>query len=627
MTNLRPSGNSSPIELVTIDTEHFEFVLKGKLDYSKHIALQEEPNMQFRVHGNYQSIQVYDAWLEKLVEYDGQTLYPLFFENGSYEVIIVPKTDTPLQFYHEFKAFRDAVTKLSRTNLQTGQLLFKNEVGFSTFEIQSAEKTLLEITIEVFPTKLNYKKDYEQIILDVNEEIYNLAYHFIKRTYLKGSAEIYKEPSMAEFYRLISKHITDFLKAVTQVERMPHHQLQKQYEVVRGDQLRKQDSKTRSYLRQNAKKMVDVKQGITINGRTVLPAQGLLMKKQVSFDTHENRYVKYTMQRIVSKLQRIERQLTKKTRFKTEVDGDLLKQIEQMRKPLQTKLRQPFWQGIGKLDRSITSLVLQMGIGYREVSKIYMTIAKSIVLQGELYKMSVKDIATLYEYWTFLKLGSLLKEKCEPLDQDIVKVSKDGLFLNLQKDKTATRTYRHKETEEIITLSYQFVTSKSPTITQKPDSMLSIQKHGKDYDYQYVFDAKYRINVEDANNPGPKEEDINTMHRYRDSIVTWRNDSYERKAFGAYVLFPWHEEQAFQNHPLYRSIESVNIGALPFLPNATTLVSQMLDQLLAKTSDQLQGEGILPIGTKEVFTYETKLIETDVKIAADQQNPLQLKTT
>lgn len=160
MTNLRPSGNSSPIELVTIDTEHFEFVLKGKLDYSKHIALQEEPNMQFIVNGNYKSIQVYDAWLEKLVEYDGQTLYPLFFENGSYEVIIVPKTDTPLQFYHEFKAFRDAVTKLSRTNLLTGQLLFKNEVGFSTFEIQSAEKTLLEITIEVFPTKLNYKKDY-----------------------------------------------------------------------------------------------------------------------------------------------------------------------------------------------------------------------------------------------------------------------------------------------------------------------------------------------------------------------------------------------------------------------------------------------------------------------------------
>ena len=146
-----------------------------------------------------------------------------------YEVIIVPKTEIPLHFYHEFKAFREAVTKLSRTNLLTGQLLFKNEVGFSTFEIHSEEKTLLEITIEVFPTKLNYKKDYEQIILDVNEEVYNLAYHFIKRTYLKGSAEIYKEPSMAEFYRLISKHITDFLKAVTQVERMPHHQLQKQY--------------------------------------------------------------------------------------------------------------------------------------------------------------------------------------------------------------------------------------------------------------------------------------------------------------------------------------------------------------------------------------------------------------
>lgn len=619
MMNLRPSGNANPIELLTIDTEHFEFVLKGKLDYSKHIALQEEPKMQFSVQGNYKSIQIYDAWAEKLVEYNDQALYPIFFENGSYEVIIVPKINESISFYHEFKTFREAVNKLSRTNLLTGQLLFKNEVGFSTFEIQSDERTLVEITIEVFPTKLNYKKDYEQIILDVNEEIYNLAYHFIKRTYLRGSTEIYKEPSMAEFYRLISKHLEDFLKAVTQIERMPHHQLTKHYEVVRGDQLRKQDSKTRSYLRQNARKLVDVKKGISINGRTVLPTQGLQMKKQISFDTHENRYVKYTMQRIVSKLQHLERELTKPTRFKTEIDEDLLKQLENMSKPLQKKLRHPFWQGIGKLDRSITSLVLQMGMGYREVYQIYMVIAKSIVLQGQLYKMSVKDIATLYEYWTFLKLGSLLKEKCEALDQDIVKVSKEGIFLNLQKDKTATRKYRHKETGELITLSYQYTASKLPTITQKPDSMLSIKKFGKDYDYQYVFDAKYRINVEDTNNPGPKEEDINTMHRYRDSIVTWRNGSYARKAFGAYVLFPWHDEQAFQKHELYQSIESVNIGALPFLPNATALVSKMLDHLLAKTSDELQDEGILPIGTNESFMYEQQLVETKPQIAAEQK--------
>ena len=67
-----------------------------------------------------------------------------------------------------------------------------------------------------------------------------------------------------------------------------------------------------------------------------------------------------------------------------------------------------------------------MAPGYREVLHVYTTISKSIVLQGEIYKMSVKDIATLYEYWTFLKLGQLLAEKCMASSQDIVKVNSEG---------------------------------------------------------------------------------------------------------------------------------------------------------------------------------------------------------
>ena len=56
---------------------------------------------------------------------------------------------------------------------------------------------LLTVVLEIFPTKLDYKKDYKALLDGVNEEIYNLAYHFIKRTYLQGSAKIYKEPSLS----------------------------------------------------------------------------------------------------------------------------------------------------------------------------------------------------------------------------------------------------------------------------------------------------------------------------------------------------------------------------------------------------------------------------------------------
>ena len=134
-----------------------------------------------------------------------------------------------------------------------------------------------------------------------------------------------------------------------------------------------------------------------------------------------------------------------------------------------------------------------------------------------------------------------------------------------------------------------------PTITQKPDNVLTLEKKGADVQYEYVFDAKYRINPalpgtdyynSIGHTPGPEIGDINTMHRYRDAIV-YRNGAspFERTMFGAYVLFPYSNEKEYRNHRFYGSIDKVNIGGLPFLPSATEMVTDMLDQLIADTID------------------------------------------
>jgi hypothetical protein len=219
--------------------------------------------------------------------------------------------------------------------------------------------------------------------------------------------------------------------------------------------------------------------------------------------------------------------------------------------------------------------------------------------------MSVKDVATLYEYWTFLKLGQILGRKYKLISQDIVQVNREGLFVNLEANKMAKRVYRHPITNEEIILTYQKYEGKLPTIPQKPDTMLSIEKKGKDYSFNYIFDAKYRIDYAQEGSyyknryktPGPMEDDINTMHRYRDSIVASVNGTYERTAFGAYVLFPWFDEQAYQEHHFYESINKVNIGGLPFLPNARTLVERFVERLIDKSPEEIQKEGILPRGT------------------------------
>lgn len=253
------------------------------------------------------------------------------------------------------------------------------------------------------------------------------------------------------------------------------------------------------------------------------------------------------------------------------------------------------------------SLVLQMAPGYRDAFQIYLTVSKGLMLQGNLYRMSVKDVATLYEYWTFLKLGQILGRKYKLVSQDIVQVNRDGLFVNLKADQTATRKFKHPVTNEEIILAYQKKENSLPTVSQIPDTMLSIEKKGKGYKYHYIFDAKYRIDYAQQGSyyqkkyttPGPMEDDINTMHRYRDSIVAAGEESYERKAFGAYVLFPWFDEDACQKHPFYESINKVNIGGLPFLPNATDLVERFVERLIDYSPEEIQREGILPRGALE----------------------------
>ena len=72
----------------------------------------------------------------------------------------------------------------------------------------------------------------------------------------------------------------------------------------------------------------------------------------------------------------------------------------------------------------------------------------------------------------------------------------------------------------------------------------TVNQAGKKVKYEYVFDAKYRVNpaLEGSDyyntishTPGPETDDINTMHRYRDAIV-YHNGADPKKIRGLGIL-------------------------------------------------------------------------------------------
>lgn len=607
-----PSGSLEDVVLVQIETVELSIIIKGKPYHARYESLRQYRSMDFQdvmdfvVDGeNIQDIKVYDVNENQLIE--PGALRPIFFENGIYQLIVVAKQDQDLTFEHEHPVLRQAISseKIGKQKMLMGNLVFQNEVGLTTFKVYNNRMRLVEVTLEIFPEKLDYRNDYKNLLDEVNEEIYNLAYHFIRKTYLGAKIKLDGKPSRAEFFRLINHHFHQLIKVITNIENQPNHLLQTSHEKVRGDQIGRVDSKVRSYLRKRPHLFAEVEKGIPINTRQLMPVSGLRIKKNLIYDTNENRYIKWMMQRLIHKLEDLKSTIDKQNkRFKQKADMVLKENITNKIDQLKIKLEQPFWRAIRKLDRSIMSLVLQMAPNYRDAFHIFLILSRGIELQGKVYQMAVKDIAMLYEYWTFLKLGQILGKHYELISQDTVKVNQNGLYVILDAGQTARRIYQQPITKEQIILTYQKY-ERSPTVAQKPDAMLSIEKKGKDYRYNFIFDAKYRIDYAQDESyykrrystPGPLEEDINTMHRYRDSIVTMYEGPFEQKAFGGYVLFPWFDEQSYQQHYFYKSIDHVNIGGLPFLPNATTLVEKFVRRLIDKSPEEIQKEGILPRGT------------------------------
>ena len=82
------------------------------------------------------------------------------------------------------------------------------------------------------------------------------------------------------------------------------------------------------------------------------------------------------------------------------------------------------------------SLVFSMAPGYRDLYKYYLMLLRGLSITGDVFNISVKDLALLYEYWCFIKLNSMMKDRYELISQDIVKVQGNGLFVSLVKGFT-----------------------------------------------------------------------------------------------------------------------------------------------------------------------------------------------
>ncbi|MCR5090778.1 MAG: restriction endonuclease-like protein [Oscillospiraceae bacterium] len=604
--DLLPTGSD---ELVYIRTDKVNLTIKGPAAHPSFQGVEyREGDSEFKLSCSEEyelSLKgCADAGATMVVGSVFSGIYPvapLFYEQQRYEIVIESNGDYEIAFWHDNLNIRSKVTRVGRNSrILSGVINFGNEIGLSDLIVKVDGSNYLRLTIEVFPTKISYKDDYKAIVEDVTREVYGLVFDFLKKTYLgyRQSERVISSP--VEFFAVIRQIFGDFMKAADMILAQPHHLLETTHELLPSHKIKRIDSRSLRWIEKHPDQA-------KVSADRVLVARTLAVKKQITYDTKENRLTKYILQTTAKKLQSFKRNYLNLQRAE---DAAVVNLIDDMIRSLSRRSNASFLADVGPHESSAgMSLVFSMAPGYRDLYKYYLMLLHGLSITGDVFNISIKDLAVLYEYWCFIKLNSLMKDRYELVSQDIVMVQGNGLYVSLVKGSRSCVKYRNPVNGELITLSYNPKETELPTGTQRPDNVLNLRKKGADMEYEYVFDAKYRINPAlpgtdyyetISHKPGPEVGDINTMHRYRDAIVYQNGGSpYERTMFGAYVLFPYSDEAEYQKHRFFKSISKVNIGGLPFLPSAMSLVSQMLDDLISDSPESAFERATLPRGIED----------------------------
>ena len=574
-----------------------------------------QQNSEIRISGmQVSSVKIWGA--EKIPADNGKlnasfyafSVAPLFFEQTDYEILVRSRDGKPVSLWHENYQIRSKVSAIDESrDLISGMVNFGNCAGFSDLEIFHDGKKALVLRIEVFPSKITYKEDYQAMLRDISNEISGAVLDFMQSTYREFSIGNAQSAMPALFFELINQLFDKFQSAANRILAAPHHKLCVEHPVVAAHKIKKTDSYTRKWLQKHPQHVLVLENGYSA-------AKAPTVQKQITYNTSENQFTKYILKTTAQRLQDFRERYTRSTHAP---EAAVLGRVDAMVSALNKLVSNSFLHSVDdyKPTQSM-SLVFEMAPGYRELYKYYLMLQRGLSVHGDVFRMSLKDTALLYEYWCFIKLVALLKKKYRLASSDVIRVDNTGVTISLVKGQKSQVRFLNPRTGETITLAYNPGEQNTQTANQRPDNVLTLEKKGADIPYMYVFDAKYRIesNPEDPyypdTKPGPKVEDINTMHRYRDAIV-YENTAgsrfvFEKKMFGAYVLFPYDDPQGeYKNHRFYKSIETVNIGAIPFLPGTTELLEKFLAELVADSPESAFERASLPRGIEE------KLAKTD----------------
>lgn len=524
------------------------------------------------------------------------------------------------------------------THLLVGQFSFDDVIGETSVKIiDRHNRTLFKLVTEVFPQKMDYKSDYKAMMEDVSLIIQNLAFDSLKDTYRRSRARLYGHSTVNEWWNILDALFDLLFVNLSVIKRQPNHQIIKTERVLPVDRVKKASGKNLDWMRKNGQYTHGSK-GVKVGLKTYY-THALASKKKITYDTYENRFIAWSITRIIERLITYRKHVEKTSGNKDY--SIIIDRIKSYQARLQGILREsPFIEASEFENQSHFSTSLTRGAGYRDFMQIYLLLSRGLeIADNEIFKIEQKNVSTLYEYWCFLKLVQILKEQNATAIQyqDLIKLNAGKFHVSLKKGEQSKVVFKKRGSSETTTVyfnrEFRKEWKKVFTYNQRPDYSVEFRKNGYENPFWYLFDAKYRFdeNVDHKYQSYNVPQDaIGQLHRYRDAILHSEplNSTYRGaiKNLGGIILYPYPlSEKEFQKNDFYKSIDYVNIGALPFLPSKTSLASEFLNIIINKRLPEEHFERFIDMDTAEYETHREswkEWVTIDVIPKKDQKQRL-----
>lgn len=550
--------------LFTITTDRLRLTWSGPLASPDPSAPPGRLRVQSLRRGAQPRVELRDGLSPDAVRLAEQTLYRLVARSLSGEPVSVQHED-PL-------ATRGLDTDLDG-RIVFGTVDFGGQVGSSRFVVSVGGAEEVTFDVEVFPTKMTFA-GVEAMRDEVEETLAGLAFEYLRSTNTATDLTVIPPPR-ATWLSLLRRVLPELELALERIASNPYRDLRREPVPVRADRVQRPDATLRrAVLRGRGRgAFVTLESGFSV--RSMLPER----LGTATLDTPEHRWLRARLasaRASLGAIQQDEAQLPRSAR-RCQVLSDL---ADAERRLVRLLRLDPLAAAGAAAPPPIPTQRLLTATGYAEAHRACHTLSLSLALADGAVPHATRDLHLLYEMWCYLVvLRGVARVLGQPVPPHAFFRSEHrGVRMMLRRGRRHGTVFETGARRVQVVYNPRF-SARPGLLAQRPDIMLSIEGSTTK---QYVLDAKYRRDdtsgyIRRFGAPGPPEDALGDLHRYRDAI---RGRAGQRIIEQAVALFPSRAGEAFGDSRLWTAIAGIGVGAIPLVPGATDYLDRWLAEVL-----------------------------------------------